>query len=360
MGRTLILLYLHKSLPEQLSNTETFFPTPLSLDDPNYMSNSIEGDSYLVLARRWLEKGFIEQVKVIAIRYPHNHPRYSPQGIYDLGSGMMVYVLPNTEQYQAVNQTNPEDILFIRGQSSWEAILKLYSDNFKIFYNGSSTEHWKPRWPVNVILVDDPSRKLEGVRCFEFTKFADETIFRPLGLEKRYDLCFIGTFAQRDKKGQLEFARLANKKRKAVFVGEHADVEAVKELRHIWPSCEIAGLVSKKQVNEILNRSKVSVVYSRANDAAPRVIVESLASGTPVLIHKRNIGRKYITARAGEVASTLSMRWKLRRMLISPDGYDPAGEYNRRYASKLVARQLWDNLSVGGRLDAFKISDQES
>ncbi|MFQ5891112.1 MAG: glycosyltransferase [Gemmatimonadota bacterium] len=344
--RTLILLYAYKAYPGSEPVSPEFVPTPVPLTQDTYYGNSIWGDYYVTVAKRWLEAGYVNEVKGIAIRYPKDHPRYSPAGLMRITEGFDFYILEHIGHYRSIHQPSPHDVLFIRGQPPWEPIVGLHPSSFKIFYCARPAGDWKPRYPVDAILTDDPSWSIPGVRCVEMIKCCDEEIFQPLGLEKTYDVCFVARFERRSQKGQLQFAWIADKRWRTVFVGEHADPTVVATLRWRWPSCEILGHVTKARVNEILNRSRVSIVFTRAAEVGTRVILESLAAGTPVVIHKRNMGRKYVTPRAGEAAGSLLFRWKVAKAIRQFDRYGARAEYERRYSSRKVACELWERLGL--------------
>jgi glycosyltransferase involved in cell wall biosynthesis len=345
--RTLIVLYLNKYLDSQKTNEEKYVANRLNLDESNYMSNSIRGDLYVRLAEQWRKEGFIDSAKLIAIRYPRGHTRYSPQGEYDIGDKVKVFVLPNEREFEAVHRPSSNDILFVRGGLQWQSIVSLYRENnFKIFYDGSSTGITPPKkYSVNVSLYDDPEDgRRHGGRSLEFIKFCDENIFRPLSLEKRYDVCLIGTLTP--KKGQLEFARIAEKTWRIAIVGDPTDKAYVRRIQEMLPQAEFFGEVSKARVNVILNQSKVAVIFSRKNDACPRVIVESLAAGTPVMIHRRNIGRKYVKPDGGIICGQLLFRRKLNRMIRDYRVYKPYEVYKQHFHSNRVARELWSKLGI--------------
>ncbi len=348
MRRTLILLYAYKAYQRTQPRAREFVAVRLPFNEETYYGNGLMGDCYVTIAKRWLEAGFVDAVKGIAIQYPGDHPRHSPAGVMEITKGFDFYILEDISQYPSVHTAEPSDILFIRGQPPWEPVVEQHADSYKIFC-GPTGYQWQPRYQVDAILVNNPEWSLPGIKCVELFKCCDEEIFKPLSLQKTYDVCFIARFDRRDGKGQLEFARFANKKWKAMFVGEPADNRGVEALRKLWPSCEIVGERKKSQVNEVLNRSKVSVVFSRPgrDDGCTRVITESLAAGTPVVIHKRNLGRKYITRLSGEVTGSLLYRWKVESVIRNFERYRPREEYEGRFESRKVAQELWQRLGLG-------------
>jgi glycosyltransferase involved in cell wall biosynthesis len=345
--RTLILLYAYKAYPKEEMFSLHFIPTPLPFNEDTYYGNSIYGDCYITIAKRWLEAGYVDAVKGIAIQYLKGHPRYSPAGVMRITEGFEFYILEDISQYPSIHSPSASDILFIRGHPPWEPIIKQHTNSFKIFYSGGADlKQWLPRYPVDVVLIDDPTWSAPNARCIELVKCCDEEVFQPLGLEKIYDICFIARFDSQDKKGQISFAKLADKRWRTVFVGEIADGDIVKKLKQLWPSCEIVKGTTKTEVNTILNKSKVSIVFAKAWESGTRNITESLAAGTPVVTHKRNIGRKYITPLSGEVSGSFLFRWKVGKVIRNYHRYQPRAEYERLFHSKKVAKELWEKLRI--------------
>lgn len=345
---TLILLYLYKSFPAQIANREPFVPAPLDPDGGDYFANSARGDTYLTLARRWLEMGVFSRVKAIAIRYPPGHPRYSPAGVMPLGPGLDLYVLPNVWAYPEIHTPAPDDVLFVRGESAWEPILAHHPGAFRFYYNGSTRTAWRPRDSIaaDAILLDDMAFAAQtDTPCLELLKCTDEALFCPLeGTRKEYDFCFIGRFDPRDKKGQLAFTRSTlYHRRRAIFIGEFADAQVVETVRRAWPHAEVVESVPKSEINAVLNRSRVSVVYSGSSDASPRIVTESLAAGTPVLLHRGNVARKYLLPGAGIATRRLTTEIDLWRLLHLP-GWQPRAVYDAHFHSRIVAGRLWAGL----------------
>jgi hypothetical protein len=122
-----------------------------------------------------------------------------------------------------------------------------------------------------------------------FYKTTNPNIFKPLNLEKKYDLCIISNFTQLRYKGtdfiisqipRFEFFQ----KLKICHIGNNPEVG--EKLCKQYAVCNIDFLGKKDGfgVNEILNKSKFAIVASNKEDGCPRVITESLCSETPLFL----------------------------------------------------------------------------
>lgn len=343
--RTLILLYAFKDYPRAVPVSPVFERRPLMLNAGTYYGNSVLGDCYLAIARRWLEAGVFSAVKAVAVQYPPGHPRHGPAGVARLADGFEFYVLEDLAQYGSIHDPSASDVVWIRGEPPWEPVLERQRGSFRLYYSGASSEKWQPRFPVDAVLVDDGRARLPGTRCVEFFKCCGEEVFHPLDVRKTYDVCVVGRFDARDKKGQLEFARLADRRRwRTIFTGEPADDEVVQGLKRLWPSCEVVEGATKPELNEILNRSKVSIINSQARDGCPRVVVESLAAGTPIVVNRRNIARKYVVRGAGLAPPTWLLRAAVGRAIARYDRFRAAEVYARRFHSSVSAQRLAQEL----------------
>lgn len=121
--------------------------------------------------------------------------------------------------------------------------------------------------------------------------YIDLDIFRPMGLEKKYDLIFVGRLVK--NKGidlLLKAVKLLITNYqfpiRCLIVGEgelrkHWELEIRnwklqdKVLFHGWAK-------DQKEVAELLNKSKIFVMPSY-NEGGPRVVVEAMACGLPIL-----------------------------------------------------------------------------
>jgi len=115
--------------------------------------------------------------------------------------------------------------------------------------------------------------------------YIDTEIFKPMNLEKKYDLIFAGRWTK--NKGINLFLDAVNKmEAKAVIVGSGPEIKNIqsrikqqklenKVVLHGWAK-------DSKEVATLINQSKIFIMPSY-NEGGPRVVPEAMACGTPVL-----------------------------------------------------------------------------
>jgi len=152
------------------------------------------------------------------------------------------------------------------------------------------------------ILIETDSDLQKGT--WPFYKTANSEIFRPLNLQKKYDICWICNFSQTKFKGQDFFIPEISKSKFLKGLSEISKSKFLKGLSicHIGNNPEVGikmcsknkisniqfvGHLTRSRINEILNESKFGLVTSNSNDGCPRVITEVMMSGTPLLIRSQ-------------------------------------------------------------------------
>ncbi|MDP3792308.1 MAG: glycosyltransferase [bacterium] len=115
--------------------------------------------------------------------------------------------------------------------------------------------------------------------------YIDLDVFRPMNLPKEYDLIFIGRL-EKNKGIDLFIEAVEKLKCKAIIVGDGPIVGSLKSrvkslklennvIFHGWAK-------DSHEIAELINKSKILVMTSY-NEGGPRVVVEALACGVPVL-----------------------------------------------------------------------------
>jgi len=137
------------------------------------------------------------------------------------------------------------------------------------------------------ILIED--KKDSNKNSIPFYKTTNQNIFKPLKIEKNYDICLISNFSQLKYKGTDFIIHEISKnnflkKLKICHIGNNNQIgiELCKKLN--VKNIEFLGTKERSDINYILNQSKFSIVSSNISDGCPRVITEILTSGTPLLI----------------------------------------------------------------------------
>lgn len=113
--------------------------------------------------------------------------------------------------------------------------------------------------------------------------YIDLNIFRPINLEKKYDLIFIGRLVE-NKGVDLFIETVSKLKAKAVIVGTGPLEKKLKDISYKLKASVIFHGWAKDQteVAQLLNQSKVLLMISYS-EGGPRVVVEAMACGVPVL-----------------------------------------------------------------------------
>ena len=137
------------------------------------------------------------------------------------------------------------------------------------------------------ILIEDERDKV--LNSIPFYKTTNPNVFKPLNLNKKYDLCIISNFTQLKYKGfdfiiteivknsflqNLKICHIGNKKEIGIQLCKEKNITNI----------EFLGQLERSEINNVLNQSKFGIVSSNSLDGCPRVITEILTSGTPLLL----------------------------------------------------------------------------
>ena len=110
-------------------------------------------------------------------------------------------------------------------------------------------------------------------------------IFKPIGLEKKYDLIFIGRLAK-NKGINLFLEAVKRLNCKAVIVGDGPLKESLKsKIKNLKLQNNVilyGWAKDSEEIARLLNQSRILVMPSY-NEGGPRVILEAMACGVPVL-----------------------------------------------------------------------------
>lgn len=115
--------------------------------------------------------------------------------------------------------------------------------------------------------------------------YVDLDVFRPMNLEKKYDLIFVGRLVK--NKGVNLFLEAVKKLNcKAIIVGDGPLKNKIKleiENLNLQENVLLHGYArDSREVAGLLNQSRVLVMPSY-NEGGPRVVVEAMACGLPIL-----------------------------------------------------------------------------
>ena len=186
----------------------------------------------------------------------------------------------------------PTMTLFRGGFPEYDEITRTRSDHFgKKLYLGAGQRIF-PQWHgiYDAFLIEDERDFVKNKNCIPFYKTASPYIFHPLDYKKKeWDICWPCNFTQIKYKGQKTFISLiaehpSLQKLKIVHCGNKPEVGRMLCKNAGINNIEFMGSVERKELNEILNRSKFGLNLSNMNDGCPRVSTEILMSGTPLIL----------------------------------------------------------------------------
>jgi len=181
--------------------------------------------------------------------------------------------------------------------------------------------------------------------------YIDLEVFKPINLSKEYDLIFVGRLAP--NKGIDLFLETVRKMDvDGVIVGEGPLKEKIKlKIKKCKLKIRMHGWAKdQKEVAELINRSKILVMPSY-NEGGPRVVLEAMACGLPVLATRVGIASEII----GEKGAGVLIDWnaediarKASRILndeaeyskLSKSAIEAVKPYEKKNAIKNYARSL--------------------
>jgi len=129
--------------------------------------------------------------------------------------------------------------------------------------------------------------------------WVDPDVFRPLpDVRKEFDVVMIATY-QRLKRHDVLFRamrRLRPRRLRVALIGRtleqsRTEFEAMMHEYGVHEDCVIFQQLSPAQVNEVLNRSKVNVLLSRA-EGGNKGLLEGFAANVPCVVYKRMMGHR--------------------------------------------------------------------
>lgn len=208
------------------------------------------------------------------------------------------------------------DLIFSRG--GFAEYLPVMANNpqaFKIYYGAIYKDRLNPRavgdnTPYNIVLADNDKQLEElsgaGYRALKFLKPACEQIFKPVDVEKKYDVLFVGNAKQKAIKGhEWLFNVLKNTGWSILQIG-NTDEELISLALNLGLDITFIGWIPRKEIPALACQAKVGVCCS-VGDSCPRVIPEMLAMGIPVVVkgseklfiwedYFKNVGTRRVTS----------------------------------------------------------------
>lgn len=185
----------------------------------------------------------------------------------------------------------PDISLFRGGFKEYDKVVSQNPQHFgKKLYLGTGKRIY-PQYggKYDVYLQEDPNDFKAGYNCMPFYKTASPEIFRPLDVDKKYDICWPCNFTQIKQKGQRDFIKAVGqseylKSLKIVHCGNKPGVGKKICESHGVKNIEFLGQVDRTTLNHVLNQSKFGLCMSNRVDGCPRIATEILMSGTPLIV----------------------------------------------------------------------------
>jgi len=253
-----------------------------------YYFDFLRTEGYYWLLKRMVETGVVNDVlividspqKIQPVQYAPGITGISVQGIENIPGGVRI-----------------DDIIWVRGGwKSWFGFLEnLKKQNHKLLLYAANTG--RERWPFWDVIFDDLNGKdfmdEQGRMHVDFRKPTNPEIFRPIAIERTYDLC-IGASHVHDKKGQwrgikaiIAYQQIFGKKLKCIlpgaFRGGSRTSEIIDDIREYDLDVELPGMLSRDDIATVYNQSKL-FLHLGAGGQGDRGVLEAMRCGCPVMI----------------------------------------------------------------------------
>jgi len=245
-------------------------------------------DNYLLQCLNFLENNYFDSVVIW---------RLSDKPIKDIKfkvDGKKSFIQRWVNNFNEVFKYSKPDITFFRGGFlEYDEITKKNPKFFGLKLYLAAGKRLIPQYGgiYDKILIEDERDKLDN-NFIPFYKTTNPNIFKPLNLDKEYDLCIVSNFTQIRYKGTDVIINEISKnkqlkKLKICHVGNKSEIGINLCKKNNVTNIEFLGKLERHEVNKILNQSKFGIVNSNRNDGCPRVITEILTSGTTLLINEK-------------------------------------------------------------------------
>jgi len=209
--------------------------------------------------------------------------------------------------------------------------------------------------PDFLIKVGIPKEKIYYIPAI----YVDLNIFKPMGLAKEYDLIFVGRL-EKNKGISLLFEAVKillttyDLRPTTLIVGDGSLLNSLKlqAVSYKLQTKFYGWAKDQREVAELINKSKILVMTSY-NEGGPRVVVEALACGVPVLatsvgivpdLLKNGLGGEIIDWNADDIAQKIM---SLLNDLVKYRKYSQNGpEIAKQFEKKAVIKNYADSLKA--------------
>lgn len=250
-------------------------------------------------------------------------------------------------------------ILCVWGLGVDERVLEACRESFKVYYSICAEPLRVPHHVArhfDLILAGDRKQQtkvredLPGAPCELLTlgpEFADADTFRPLGVEKRYDLVYVAC-AQAYKRHDLLFEAMAALRGfrpvSCLCVCGYGDlVDSLKKMAaEMGCAVDFVGppSISFAEVNACINQARIGVVAG-VEDGCPGVITEYMLAGLPVLMNAEiRCGSRFLTPETGWLAHARDFPLAIQMALDAYGELDPRSYAIEHWGWKASVRRF--------------------
>ena len=210
---------------------------------------------------------------------------------------------PRTTEYKSdfVEKWHPDfpqgdlgfDFLFSRG--GFQPYINVMMDHpnaFRMYYGAIYKPRLNPRAigdnvPYNLVLADSEKQFNElsqsGYNVHKLIKPACEIIFRPVFVDKKYDIVFVANAPQKSHKGHLWFYNFMDGSGLKILQIGKLDKQVISWTKNFDLDIDLIDWVPRKDVPNLACQAKVAINCA-TGDSSPRVIPEFLNMGIPTIV----------------------------------------------------------------------------
>jgi glycosyltransferase involved in cell wall biosynthesis len=253
----------------------------------------------------------------------------------------------HTPSFKDVTMVKKVDLIIARGGFPYyDKIMQRFPEAKKVYYGAGKrfypTSSFKD---YDLFLTDAPAQRdairKKGKRAELFIKPA-ATMFKPIDVQKRYDVCFLANAKQRKIKRHDMLIDALDGRISALIVG-NTD-------KKLYTQCgdniTLGGWHLRHELPKLISQCKIGVCCSTGYDSCPRVIPEYLACNLPVVVTE-NVNfwtDKYIRVATGSVApnTVTGLRTRIEEAISFLESHGPRDYYDANLSMDVAAKHLVD------------------
>jgi len=283
--------------------TEIDYKGQTAINDSPYEDVETSSDYWTVFASKLLEKGWYDEAEI----WYQEDEDHRPIDSFIHSTGLVERYLLKGYKDKLVTDV---DILFVRGyMKEYQTVIDQLSNAFTVYY--PSGPYYCPSFVPNLSFVEDPRHigtvKLKtGSNVELFKKSCVSKYFSTNHYEnkKQWDIAFVccAPIAERKRLSLLfkTLRKLPDVSAIVIGLTDNKLIEEAKGLNITWK-----GWTPRKEMGLVLSKCKIGLVLSTAKkDGCPRVIMEYLASGLPIVVSDETCCSSiYVNRQTGFTAS---------------------------------------------------------